>query len=351
MTEPATVWTDVLADLERQMARPTFDTWLRDTTIASVQEDAWTMRAHSPYAVDWLENRLKTTILRALRHHAGPEATITFTTNHTTPTDEATTPDEATADPTPAKEPPAPSPTSPSPTSSALPLDLLTFDPNTARTGGFAMVGHYANRFWAALLGPVAWRLYQIAFADDKGRSQDLWTLRRTYSISHLARLVAGGRGRRPNRNQIRGRWRKNYTTDERIWSPGAFDVLTEHNVARISWHDGSLRWRPWTLGGFERKGRSGLRVVYGMSVVTRLPLLTPRQAALLPAELQTGADGHEAHLVQRGVDSLLWERIRLPSLAGLDETVITVSQGTVTGAQDTVTDSRTPFFRVETGT
>jgi hypothetical protein len=58
------------------------------------------------------------------------------------------------------------------------------------------------------------------------------------------------------------------------------------------------------------------MRVVYRISVVTSLPLLTPRQVAQLPAQNQVE---HERYLANRAQDLIAWEQIALPSLAGLD--------------------------------
>jgi hypothetical protein len=55
--------------------------------------------------------------------------------------------------------------------------------------------------------------------------------------------------------------------------------------MARIEWQDGGGVWRPWVPGGGDRQGRSRRPLVSRFSVVTRLPLLTVRQVARLPAE------------------------------------------------------------------
>ena len=58
------------------------------------------------------------------------------------------------------------------------------------------------------------------------------------------------------------------------------------------------------------------MRIVYRISVVVTLPLLTPRQVARLPAENQVE---HERYLANRAQDLVAWEQIALPTLAGLD--------------------------------
>ena len=56
--------------------------------------------------------------------------------------------------------------------------------------------------------------------------------------------------------------------------------------------------------------------MVYRISVVTSLPLLTPQQVARLPAQNQVE---HERYLANRAQDLLAWEQIGLPTLAGLE--------------------------------
>jgi len=175
-------------------------------------------------------------------------------------------------------------------------------------------MGHYANWFWAAYLGTVAWRVYELVISGDRRPEKTRWTPPRRYSVSELARAIASGRQGRPNRDQIRGRYRR--AGGERVWCPGAFDRLVREAVARIEWHAGDSLWRPWRPGGHVRAGSSGLRVVYRISVVVTLPLLTPRQVACLPAENQVR---HERYLAERGQDLLAWEQITLPTLAGLE--------------------------------
>jgi hypothetical protein len=191
---------------------------------------------------------------------------------------------------------------------------LLAFDPNSASGGGFWKMGHYANWFWAAYLGPVSWRVYELVVSGDKRADKREWTPPRRYSISELARAVASGRQGRPNRDQIRGRYRR--IRGERVWRPGAFDRLTHEGVARIEWHDGNIHWRPWRPGGSCRPGKSGIRIVYRISVVTSLPLLSPRQVACLPAENQVA---HERYMADRAQDLVAWEQIALHTLAGID--------------------------------
>jgi heme exporter protein D len=313
-TEPADVWQEALRQLRQQMSADTFASLLRGSHLVEAANGTWKI-AVRPHAVSWLANRANPLIKRTVSYLLGSEVSLEYVADEQPP---ASAPRPAapggtappggpsrTRDPSqPARQPAPPS---------ALAC-LLSFDPNSASGGGFWKMGHYANWFWAAFLGTVAWRVYELVVSEDKRPRKTLWTPPRRFSVSELARAVASGREGRPNREQIRGRYRR--IAGQRVWRPGAFDRLTQEGVARIEWHAGDVHWRPWRPGGSCRPGRSGIRIVYRISVVATLPLLTPRQVARLPAENQVQ---HERYLANRAQDLVAWEQIALPTLAGLD--------------------------------
>ncbi|MFO7538645.1 MAG: chromosomal replication initiator protein DnaA [Chloroflexota bacterium] len=72
------IWKATLGELEMQMTRATFDTWLKDTRVLSYEDDLFVIGVRNDYAKDWLENRLKDTILRALASILGHEGQIRF---------------------------------------------------------------------------------------------------------------------------------------------------------------------------------------------------------------------------------------------------------------------------------
>jgi chromosomal replication initiator protein len=59
-------WQSVLGQLQMEMPRASFDTWVRDTRPISHQDGALTIGVRNAYARDWLENRLATTVNRLL---------------------------------------------------------------------------------------------------------------------------------------------------------------------------------------------------------------------------------------------------------------------------------------------
>lgn len=72
-------WQVTLGELQLQMTRATFDTWLRGSRVIALKDDTFTVYVRHAYAVDWLHNRLMPVILRTLRRHAGPNTDIEFT--------------------------------------------------------------------------------------------------------------------------------------------------------------------------------------------------------------------------------------------------------------------------------
>jgi hypothetical protein len=308
--EPAELWQQTLSLLQTQMDAGTFSYLSRNIRLIDGSDGTWRIGA-SPRAVAWLAHRANPIIERTVKTLTGRQITLEYVPVETPPVPAKSAPEPASVDI--AREPEvAEAHAQPAPPSALA--CLLAFDPNSASGGGFWKMGHYANWFWAAYLGTVPWRVYELVVSGDKRADKTEWTPPRRYSISELARAIASGRQGRPNRDQIRGRFRR--IRGERVWRPGAFDRLTREGVARIEWHDGSVHWRPWRPGGSCRPGKSGIRIVYRISVVTSLPLLSPRQVACLPAENQVA---HERYMADRAQDLTAWEQIALHTLAGID--------------------------------
>ena len=73
------IWQKTLADLQLQMTRATFDTWLRGSQVVSQENSTLTVWVPHAYAVDWLQDRLKTMVDRTVERHAGQPLTVVFT--------------------------------------------------------------------------------------------------------------------------------------------------------------------------------------------------------------------------------------------------------------------------------
>lgn len=276
------IWSLALQELELQTTRSVFDTWLRHTRQCPNGEERGiiTVATANPYAVEWLDGRLRPLIERVLHYVSGENLTLRFILDTSAPRavrkDESEVELEASATWTPP-----------------------SFDPgDTKRVAGWFPISEYATRFWAPLLGTTSWRVWEIVRQADRRADKDEWTPLTRYSAPQLAALVPCGKQALIGRNlrceaddpraelvEIRPLGKE----PERVHvirQPGAFDRLQAEGIARI-----------------ERYGERKF-VTYRISVRVSLPLLHPAQVGLLPAELQTA---HEEWLHTHGLDPELW--------------------------------------------
>ena len=63
---PEQAWQATIGELELQMTRATFNTWVKDTRFLAYEDDLFFVSVPSAYAKDWLEKRLNATIERTL---------------------------------------------------------------------------------------------------------------------------------------------------------------------------------------------------------------------------------------------------------------------------------------------
>jgi chromosomal replication initiator protein len=75
---PNDIWHATLGELQLQMTKATFDTWVRPTFAIGYEDGAMIVGVHSPYAKEWLENRLHTTIQRTLTGILGRSAEVHY---------------------------------------------------------------------------------------------------------------------------------------------------------------------------------------------------------------------------------------------------------------------------------
>jgi hypothetical protein len=72
------IWTQVLRQLQQQMTRATFNTWLAQSSLVGVENEVYTVEVTSSQAIDWLENRLKEVIARSLTGVVGKPVEVKF---------------------------------------------------------------------------------------------------------------------------------------------------------------------------------------------------------------------------------------------------------------------------------
>ncbi len=94
---PDQAWQSVLAQLQLDMAKASFDTWVRDTRPLSYENGILTVAVPNAYARDWLDGRLSSVVNRLLIGVLNSNATVNFVV--------AQADEPATADPEPLAPP------------------------------------------------------------------------------------------------------------------------------------------------------------------------------------------------------------------------------------------------------
>ncbi len=92
-------WQSALGQLQMEMPKASFDTWVRDTQVASYVDGLFTVTVHNAYARDWLESRLSSTVTRLLMGIMNRSVEVTFVvrSNETSPDVQPTPPSGETA--------------------------------------------------------------------------------------------------------------------------------------------------------------------------------------------------------------------------------------------------------------
>jgi chromosomal replication initiator protein len=75
---PEQAWQSVLGQLQMEMPKASFDTWVRDTYPMSYENGTLTVGVRNAYARDWLENRLASTVDRLLVGILNSNASVDF---------------------------------------------------------------------------------------------------------------------------------------------------------------------------------------------------------------------------------------------------------------------------------
>jgi chromosomal replication initiator protein len=71
-------WQSALGQLQMEMPKASFDTWVRDTQVTSYEDGLFTVTVHNAYARDWLESRLSSTVTRLLMGIMNRSVEVTF---------------------------------------------------------------------------------------------------------------------------------------------------------------------------------------------------------------------------------------------------------------------------------
>ena len=74
-------WQSALGQLQMEIPKASFDTWVRDTQIFSYEDGLFTIGVRNAYARDWLENRLSSTVTRLLMGIMNRSVDVAFVVN------------------------------------------------------------------------------------------------------------------------------------------------------------------------------------------------------------------------------------------------------------------------------
>ncbi|HBY07420.1 MAG TPA: chromosomal replication initiator protein DnaA, partial [Chloroflexi bacterium] len=72
-------WQAALGQLQMEMPKAAFDTWVRDAQLVSYEDGSFIIGVQNAYARDWLESRLSSTITRLLTGIMNRTVDVRFT--------------------------------------------------------------------------------------------------------------------------------------------------------------------------------------------------------------------------------------------------------------------------------
>ena len=74
----STIWKTAYGELQLQLPRETFDTWLRNARLIAHEDGTYIIGVSNIYAREWLEHRLKQIITRTLSRIAQRSVEVRF---------------------------------------------------------------------------------------------------------------------------------------------------------------------------------------------------------------------------------------------------------------------------------
>jgi chromosomal replication initiator protein len=92
-------WQAALGQLQMEMPRATFDTWVRDAELLAYEDGTYVVGVQNAYARDWLEDRLLSTVKRVLTGICGATVEVRFVVWQPEPPDMAAPAHEASTGP------------------------------------------------------------------------------------------------------------------------------------------------------------------------------------------------------------------------------------------------------------
>src|ERR1700687_2845947 len=72
------IWQTALGQLQMEIPKSTFDTWVRGTSLLTHEDGSYVVGVNNAYAKDWLENRLSGAVRRTLSGIVGRTVEVRF---------------------------------------------------------------------------------------------------------------------------------------------------------------------------------------------------------------------------------------------------------------------------------
>ena len=72
------IWEAALGELQLQVTRANYDTWLKDTVGLSYEGDLFLVGAPTNFATEWLQSRLHALIKKTLKSIIGEDTNVQF---------------------------------------------------------------------------------------------------------------------------------------------------------------------------------------------------------------------------------------------------------------------------------
>ena len=94
------VWRAALGELQVSLSPANFETWLRDTALAGVDDNRFRISVPNGFAKDWLETRYRSLISQTLARIVGYSVQVEFFVGPADPASEGAADDDAAVDPT-----------------------------------------------------------------------------------------------------------------------------------------------------------------------------------------------------------------------------------------------------------
>ena len=76
---PSQAWQAAIGQLQMEMPKAAFDTWVRDTQFVSFEESKFTISTQNDYAKEWLTDRLTSTVVKLLTGIMNQSVNVRFT--------------------------------------------------------------------------------------------------------------------------------------------------------------------------------------------------------------------------------------------------------------------------------